>query len=110
MHGSGSDPDSGDTLTYNWPRVSGTTVTLSNTTAGSPTFTAPSIPSTLVFRLTVSDGTLSATDDVTITVQQLLDFSALPGYGESINEFDDSYGAVQNLTDFSGTDLSAVEA
>ena len=50
-----TDPD-GDELSYNWTRVAGPTVTLSDATAVSPTFTAPSGPAALTFRLTVTDG------------------------------------------------------
>ncbi|CAN0422775.1 unnamed protein product, partial [Hapterophycus canaliculatus] len=66
-----SDPD-GDTLTYSWTQVSGPTVTLSSTTAVSPTFTAPDVAglTDLVFEVTVNDGKVdSATDRVTIGVQ-----------------------------------------
>ena len=71
LDGSGSsDPDS-DALTYRWEQTGGTSVTLSNTTVESPTFTAPSSAATLTFRLTVTDpGELSGTDEVTITVRQ----------------------------------------
>ena len=72
LDGSGSsDPDTGDTLTYSWVHTSGTpSVTLTGPTTASPTFTAPTVTAStsLVFTLTVSDGTASATDTVTITV------------------------------------------
>jgi len=42
---------------------------LSSTTVAKPTFTAAGV-GTYTFRLTVSDGTLTATDDITITVLQ----------------------------------------
>ena len=66
LSGSGTDPDDDD-LTYTWSRVSGPTVTLSGSGAVR-TFVAPAGEATFVFRLTVSDGELSDTDDVTITV------------------------------------------
>ena len=75
LDGSGStDPDAGDTLTYAWTQTSGTTMTLSSTTADKPTFTAPTLnigdaAATLVFSLTVNDGTVDSTaDTVSITV------------------------------------------
>jgi len=71
LDGSGSrDPDS-DALTFNWSQVSGSVVTLSDASAASPTFTAPTIaaPSVeLTFRLEVNDGVVSDTDEVTVTV------------------------------------------
>ena len=70
LDGSGSaDPD-GDAISYAWSQISGTSVTLSNHTVSSPTFAAPGNADTLVFRLTVSDGTASSEDTVTVTVQE----------------------------------------
>lgn len=70
-----TDPDPGDALTYAWSQTAGTGVTLSDVTAVSPTFTAPTLapadPSEyLTFFLLVSDdqGGASAADTVTITV------------------------------------------
>ena len=61
-----SDPE-GAALTYSWAQTAGTAVVLSSTTVAKPTFTAAGV-GTYTFRLTVSDGTLTATDDITITV------------------------------------------
>lgn len=71
-----SDPDAGTTLTYSWAQTVGTTVTLSSTTASQPTFDAPDVtavntPDTLTFRLTVSDGSLTATDNVDVVVNDI---------------------------------------
>ena len=77
LDGSGSsDPDTGDTLSYTWAQTdsTGTTVTLSSASADKPTFTAPTLnvgdaATTLVFSLTVNDGTVdSPADTVSITV------------------------------------------
>ncbi len=74
LNGTGSsDPDSGDTITYSWAKISGPNVTLSNATAASPTFTAPSSAENyaLVFQLTVTDnGGLKGTDTVTVNVNK----------------------------------------
>lgn len=59
----------GDTLSYLWEQTSGTTVTISNADTSTPSFTAPSISGNLVFTLYVSDGELSNSDTVTISVQ-----------------------------------------
>ena len=54
LAGSGSDPDTGDSLTYNWTQTAGTAVTLSNTGVASPSFNAPDVapgnPEILTFR------------------------------------------------------------
>jgi len=70
-----SDPDPGDTLTYAWSQTGGTGVTLSDETAISPSFTAPTLASsdpalTLTFSLVVTDdsGAASGADTITITV------------------------------------------
>ena len=71
LNGSGSSDEDGDSLTYVWSQTSGTTVSLSSAAAASPTFTAPELVAneSLVFSLTVNDGTVtSAADTVTVTV------------------------------------------
>ena len=69
LAGSGQDPD-GQPVSFAWSQVSGPTVTLASATVAAPTFTAPSVTTAtpVVLRLTVSDGTLSASDDVTLTI------------------------------------------
>lgn len=69
--GQSSDPD-GDTLAFNWEQTAGQTVTLTGSNTARPTFTAPDVfaasPEALSFRLTVSDGLLSANDSVSVTI------------------------------------------
>lgn len=68
LAGTASDPD-GDALTYAWSKVSGPG-TVSFTNASALTTSASfSQAGTYVLRLTASDGTASAADDVTITAQ-----------------------------------------
>jgi uncharacterized protein (TIGR03382 family) len=77
LQGSGSDPD-GDAVTYAWTVAQapqGTTITLSDATSATPSFTAPDVrtttPATLVFQLvTTANGVSSAPDTVTITVKK----------------------------------------
>ncbi len=70
LQGSGTDPESGDTLTYSWEQPAGRRVTLSSTSEARPTFTAPSRATTLTFRLRVTDNHgASDTDTVTIRVR-----------------------------------------
>ena len=78
LDGSGSDDPDGDDLTYEWLQVYGSglaaieergKVLLSDTSAPSPTFTAPSAPTRLTFGLTVTDPCeAAATAFVTVIV------------------------------------------
>ncbi|MCH7503510.1 MAG: hypothetical protein IIA10_09155 [Proteobacteria bacterium] len=83
LNGSGSDPDSGDTLTYSWGQTGGTTVAITNSTLPQASFTAPDVPvnqpETLTFELTVSDGMASGSDTVAITVQEPLPVVTVSG-------------------------------
>lgn len=68
LDGTGSTDPDGNTLSYSWTQTSGTAVTLSNAQTAKPSFTA-NATGTLIFALTVNDGTVSSTaDTVTITV------------------------------------------
>ena len=73
LDGSGSGDPNGDALSYQWSQTGGPAVTLSDTTAVAPSFTAPSglsADATLIFSLVVNDGQVSsAADTVTVTVQ-----------------------------------------
>ncbi|BCT91812.1 hypothetical protein LYSHEL_08360 [Lysobacter helvus] len=65
-----SDPD-GQALTYAWTQISGSpTVALANANTATATFVAPNVPvtTTLGFRLTVSDGSLSSFVDRSVSV------------------------------------------
>ena len=70
LDGSGSTDPDGTTLTSSWVQTGGTPVTLLDANTASPSFTAPLLGSEeiLTFQLTVSDGTDSALDIVSITV------------------------------------------
>ncbi len=98
LSGSGSDPE-GNPLSYSWTKVSGPTVTITNATAATATVSGLTNGSTYVFQLTVSDGTLTATDQVQVTVSSstqyyairnrwqnnyLYDAGANVGYGASV--------------------------
>lgn len=71
LDGRGSfDPET-EPLTYTWAQVGGPTVSLSDPTAVTPTFTTAVTHTVLTFTLTVADpgGLASAADMVTITVE-----------------------------------------
>lgn len=69
LNGSGSSDPNNDSLTYSWTQIDGEAVVLDDSSAVSPTFTAPAVTGTLTFRLTVTDtGDLSDSDEVTITI------------------------------------------
>ena len=63
------DPD-GHTISYAWNQTSGPDIVLSGYDTGSPSFEAPAVTGStiLTFQLTVSDGRLSSSDSVDITV------------------------------------------
>lgn len=63
------DPNPSDTLSYTWRQTGGAKTSLRNVQSPKASFT-PALPGTYAFALTVSDGTLSHNDTVTILVQQ----------------------------------------
>ena|GEM_PF-2948503 len=74
-----SDPDNGpQPLTYAWTKISGPAATLNNAATSQPSFT-PATTGTYGFRLTVSDGAASATDDILVTVGSGTVYINLPG-------------------------------
>jgi sugar lactone lactonase YvrE len=70
------DPD-GDPLTFSWVQLAGAPVTLADADTATPTFTAPLLAggrgesAILTFQLTVSDGALSSTDDVSVVIERV---------------------------------------
>jgi LmbE family N-acetylglucosaminyl deacetylase len=69
LDGSGSSDPLGHTLSYEWKQTAGTTVTLSNSHAAKPTFTAPTGPASLTFSLVVKSAEAgSRADSVTVSV------------------------------------------
>jgi len=73
LDGSASYDSKGNPLTYTWSQTAGPDVVLSADNDVSPFFTAPGVTSQtlLTFMLTVSNGTISASDTVDVTVLDL---------------------------------------
>lgn len=67
LPGTGSDPD-GTAVSYNWTKTSGPAVTITNANTATATISGLTNGNTYVFQLTVSDGVLSSSDEVTVTV------------------------------------------
>jgi len=69
LDGTGSYDPNGATLSYLWTQLSGPIVSLSNLQSATPTFTAPSVPTTLIFELSVTNEVgVSSKDSITIFV------------------------------------------
>ena len=90
LTGSGTDPNSGQTLTYAWTQTapmtgSGSGLSLTNANMAQASFNAPTIAAggsdiTLTFQLTVTDSgqtPLMDTDDVTVTVTRQAEVSGV---------------------------------
>jgi len=84
LNGAGSSDPEGMPLTYSWvqvPTPPDPMVTLTDADTAWPCFTAPDESAMLTFELTVSDGVLSDTDQIVVTVasQPLVDPSSACG-------------------------------
>lgn len=70
LNGNGSLDLDNDPLQYLWSQISGPSVTLSGANNATPSFVAPTVATnqTLIFELTINDGTASATSQVSVLV------------------------------------------
>ena len=66
--GTGSSSNGGTIVSYLWVQTSGTPVSLSGANTATPTFTAPTAPTSLIFSLTVTDGTGAVSSPATVTI------------------------------------------
>ena len=69
LDGMASHDSDGDKLTYNWSQLSGIPVQLDNKDGPKSSFTALSL-GVYEFQLSISDGTLSNSDNVVVTVEE----------------------------------------
>ena len=67
LHGTGSDPE-GNAVTYSWTQISGPAVSISGANTANAALSGLANGNTYIFQLTVSDGTLNATDNVSVAV------------------------------------------
>ena len=88
---------------YTWTQVSGPAVTLNDSFTLNPSFTAPELAANtdIVFELAVTDGTTTATQQITVTVQAT-DDAPTANAGADITVAEDS-----RSTDNTGTDTYA---
>ena len=66
--GTGSSSNGGTIVSYLWVQTSGTPVSLNGANTATPTFTAPTAPTSLIFSLTVTDSTGAVSSPATVTI------------------------------------------
>jgi len=122
LNGSGSTDPEGGQLSYAWSQTSGPTVALSDAKIAEPTFMAPDVGcdgAVLIFELTVSNGTMNATDSVQITVRnvagsneafnrfyELVDKAKADRVGDVVGTYEVSRGPTQEETNQAGNQIA----
>src|SRR5882724_4007169 len=109
LSATGSTDPEGQTLTYTWTQTSGPAVTLSDAHAAAPTFTAPEglANTDVAFQLSVSDGTNTSLDSVTIHVNRDNDApTADAGGDQTVSENDPVTLTASGSTDPEGQSLT----
>ncbi len=90
LNGFASDDPDGTIVAYLWEKTAGPAVTITNPNTAMATFTAPDVTAagaTLVFKLTVTDNDgLTATDSVSITVNNIAPPLAEAGNNQNVSE------------------------
>lgn len=109
LSGSGSDADA-DTLTYLWEQTTGDMLTIAQPNQASTAINGLEDDKTYTFKLTVSDGALSHSDDVIVSVTKgsdqkfLIDFGKNDGTNGNITTSPDGNGNYWNNMFDSTTD------
>ena len=111
MNGTASDDGlpAGSTLTTTWSKVSGPgTVTFGSVNALSTTATF-STSGTYILRLTATDGSLSATNDVTITVNGPFSYvNVSTGNDSNVGSLSEPWKTIQKAADTIGVGATAI--
>jgi len=83
LDGSNSNDPDGHALSYQWSQISGPAVTLLTATSANSGFTAPQVSSdtTVVIRLTISQGSRSTSVQTSITVKNIVTTTPSTGSG-----------------------------
>ena len=95
-----SDPDNNDTLSYTWvlqSKPSGSTVSISSQANAEMILFTPDVGGAYVVRLTVSDGSASSTDTVTISVAAVITIDGATLYSQNCASCHSSNGTGMGL-------------
>lgn len=84
LDGTGSSDSGGNITSFAWSQTAGNTVTLNGAATASPSFTAPAMPGTLTFRLTVTDND-GNTDSTSVNVVVNAPPVAKAGANQTVN-------------------------
>ena len=108
LSGSGTDGD-GHIVSYLWEQTSGTSVTLSDASADSPIFNAPSTETIISFRLTVTDNDGgSHSDTVNIVVSEPVDLIPSANAGPDQTVYVDAIVVLSGSGTDDGSSLSYI--
>ncbi len=91
LNGSGSSDPDGDVLTYSWTQIAGPNVADIASASSAITDVSDLIEGIYVIQLTVNDGSLTDSDDVTITVEGMDEGIIVPAIVQA-EDYSDMYG------------------
>lgn len=94
-------------LTYSWSQTAGTAVTLSSSTAASPTFTAPASAGDLTFQVSVSNGEETATDTVVVRAKPFVAKAGRQRTSQATSTGGATVVGTKNFTVSGGTNFNA---
>lgn len=96
LDASGSSDSDGDTLSFSWTQLSGPSVTFSNASSAETTITVPNLTADMTARIqvSVSDGTVTTTDEVTLTLEDVVQTPLIDDSGLYKNTLSIPAGAI----------------